>query len=39
MNNYSTAVQLAWQISCYEAANKKLPFIEVDHIMLGDTFT
>jgi len=35
MVNYSIGVRLAWEISSYEAANKKSPFIEVDHIMLG----
>ncbi len=35
MVNYSIGVRLAWEISSYEAANKKAPFIEIDHIMLG----
>lgn len=35
MVNYSIGVRLAWEISSYEAANKKSPHIEVDHIMLG----
>jgi len=35
MVNYSIGVRLAWEISSYEAANKKASFIEVDHIMLG----
>jgi len=32
---YSIGVTIAWKISCYEAANKKSQYIEVDHIMLG----
>jgi|GEM_PF-2574627 len=35
MVNYSIGVRLAWEISSYEAANKKASFIEIDHIMLG----
>lgn len=35
MLQYSFGVQLAWEISGYEAANKKSSYIEVDHIMLG----
>ena len=35
MVNFSIGVRLAWEISSYEAANKKAPFIEIDHIMLG----
>jgi len=35
MRHYSFGAQLAWEISTYEAANKKSQFIEVDHIMLG----
>lgn len=35
MVNYSIGVCLAWEISSYEAANKKASFIEIDHIMLG----
>lgn len=35
MVQLSIGVQLAWEISNYEAANKKSPFIQVDHIMLG----
>ncbi|MEX1014922.1 MAG: Clp protease N-terminal domain-containing protein [Candidatus Paceibacterota bacterium] len=35
MLHYSIGVQLAWEISSYEASNKKSPLIEVDHIMLG----
>lgn len=32
---YSLGVRMAWEISSYEAANKKSRTIEVDHIMLG----
>ncbi|MET2984075.1 Clp protease N-terminal domain-containing protein [Aureibaculum conchae] len=32
---YSVGVKLAWEISSYEAANKKSSTIEIDHIMLG----
>ncbi len=32
---YSVGVKMAWEISSYEAANKKSTTIEVDHIMLG----
>lgn len=35
MIRYSIGVQLAWEISSYEAANKKSAQIETDHIMLG----
>jgi ATP-dependent Clp protease ATP-binding subunit ClpC len=35
MVNYSIGVRLAWEISSYEAVNKKASFIEIDHIMLG----
>lgn len=35
MVNYSIGVRLAWEISGYEAANKKSLFIEIDHIMMG----
>lgn len=35
MVNHSIGVRLAWEISCYEAANKKASFIEIDHLMLG----
>jgi ATP-dependent Clp protease ATP-binding subunit ClpC len=35
MNNYSSDVKIAWEISCYEAANKNSAYIEVDHILLG----
>lgn len=35
MINYSIGVRFAWEISSYEAVNKKSPFIEIDHIMLG----
>lgn len=35
MVHFSIGVQLAWEISNYEAANKNSPFIEIDHIMLG----
>ncbi|MEN6454187.1 MAG: Clp protease N-terminal domain-containing protein [Prolixibacteraceae bacterium] len=33
--NYSIGVRLSWEIAGHEAAIKKSPFIEVDHIMLG----
>lgn len=35
MIHFSIGVQLAWEVSNYEAANKNSSFIEVDHIMLG----
>jgi ATP-dependent Clp protease ATP-binding subunit ClpC len=35
MVHLSIGVRLAWEISSYEAANKKSPFIEIDHLMLG----
>jgi ATP-dependent Clp protease ATP-binding subunit ClpC len=35
MLQYSIGVRLAWEISSYEASNKKSSFIEIDHIMLG----
>lgn len=35
MLNYSIGIRLAWEISSYEAANKKASFIEIDHVMLG----
>ena len=35
MVHFSIGVQLAWEISSYEAANKKSSLIENDHIMLG----
>lgn len=35
MVHYSIGVRLAWEISSYEASNKKSSFIEIDHIMLG----
>ena len=35
MLQYSIGVRLAWEISSYEAANKKSSFIGIDHIMLG----
>ena len=35
MIHFSIGVQLAWEISSYEASKKKSPYIEVDHIMLG----
>ena len=33
--NYSIGVRLAWEMAGHEAAIKKSPFIEVDHITLG----
>ncbi len=35
MLHYSIGVRLAWEISSYEASNKKSSLIEIDHIMLG----
>jgi ATP-dependent Clp protease ATP-binding subunit ClpC len=35
MIHFSIGVQLAWEISSYEAANKRSSCIENDHIMLG----
>ncbi len=35
MINYSVGVKIAWEISSYEASNKKSSNIEIDHIMLG----
>ena len=35
MLQYSIGTRLAWEISSYEASNKKSSLIEIDHIMLG----
>jgi chromosome condensin MukBEF ATPase and DNA-binding subunit MukB len=35
MIHYSIGVRFALEISSYEAANMKAPFIEIDHVMLG----